>query len=68
MLSRRLTVTFAYTDEGEIPKILYLGHDADKAKAALEAARNKGYFEIRVCRDIDKIALHRYRAEPVQHA
>lgn len=65
MLSKRLTATFAYKAAGAIPKILYLGHDADEAKKALENNRDKGYFEIRVCRDIDLNWMSRYRAEPI---
>ena len=66
MANRRLVGTFGYKAMGSIPKVLYLGHDTDEAKAAMAAATDKGYFEIRVCRDIDFRFLHRYRAEPAQ--
>jgi len=62
MASRRLVATFGYKAAGSIPKALYLGHDVDEAKAAMAAAMDKGYFEIRVCRDIDFRFLHRWRA------
>lgn len=65
MFSKRLTATFAYKAAGAVPKVLYLGFDADEAKAALETAKDKGYFEIRVCRNIDAAWMSRYRAEPI---
>ena len=68
MISKRLTATFAFKAAGAVPKILYLGHDADEAKAALEAAKDKGYWELRVCRNIDLFFLTRWRAEPLVHA
>jgi hypothetical protein len=64
-INRRLTATFAFKAAGSVPKILYLGYDADEAKAALEAAKDKGYFEIRVCRNIDAVWMSRFRAEPM---
>jgi hypothetical protein len=64
-LNRRLTATFAFKAAGAVPKILYLGYDADEAKAALEAAKDKGYFEIKVCRNIDSFFIARWRTEPV---
>ena len=64
-ISKRLTVTLAYKAAGAIPKVLYLGHDADEAKAALEAARDKGFFEVRVCRNIDALWISRFKADPV---
>jgi len=67
-VTRRLTVTLAYKAAGAVPKVLYLGYDADEAKAALVAAKDKGYAEIRVCRDIDVFWLSRVKAEPVAHA
>lgn len=66
MLNRRLTATFAYKAANAIPKILYLGHDADEAISALESAKDKGYFEIRVCRNIDATWMTRFKAEPVR--
>ena len=61
--SRRLTVTLAYKAMYAVPKVLYLGYDADEAKAALEAAKDKSYFEIRVCRNIDMLWIARFKAE-----
>jgi hypothetical protein len=66
MANRRLIATFGYKAVGSIPKILYLGHDADEAKAAMIAATDKGFFEIRVCRDIDLSWMFRHRAEPIK--
>ena len=65
VLNKRLTATFAFKATGAVPKILYLGYNTDEAKAALEAAKDKGYFEIRVCRNIDLTWLTRWRTEPV---
>jgi len=62
MPNKRLVATFGYKAAGSIPKVLYLGHDTDEAKAAMAVAVDKGYFEIRVCRDIDNVWLHRHRA------
>jgi hypothetical protein len=64
-VSGRLIVTLAYKASGAIPKVLYIGYDADEAKAALEAARDKGFFEIRVCRNIDALWISRFKADPV---
>jgi len=64
-ISGRLIVTLAYKAKGAVPKVLYIGYDADEAKAALDAARDKGYFEIRLCRNIDMLWISRFRAEPV---
>lgn len=61
-IGRRLVATFAYKARGAIPKILYLGMDTDEAKAAMAAAIDKGYYQIRVCRDIDAFFLHRWNA------
>jgi hypothetical protein len=66
MANRRLIATFGYKAAGSIPKVLYLGHDADEAKAAMTAATDKGFFEIRVCRDIDLTWMFRHRAEPIK--
>jgi hypothetical protein len=65
-MAKRLIATFGYKAAGSIPKILYLGQDADEAKAAMTAATDKGYFEIRVCRDIDLSWMFRHRAEPIK--
>lgn len=68
VLNRRLIATFAYKAAGAVPKVLYLGHDADEARTVFEAAKGKGYFEIRVCRDIDLLTcvhIDRYRPDPV---
>lgn len=62
MIGRRLVATFAYKARGSIPKILYLGMDTDEAKAAMAAAIEKGYYQIKVCRDIDVMFLHRWTA------
>lgn len=59
---RRLIATFGYKASGSIPKVLYLGHDMDEAKAAMVAASDKGFFEIKICRDIDFYFIHRHRA------
>jgi hypothetical protein len=59
---RRLVATFAYKAKGAIPKILYLGMDVDEAKEAMAAAIDKGYYQIKVCRDIDIFFLHRWNA------
>ena len=59
-VSRRLVATFAYKVQWDKPKVLYLGYDADEAKKALEEATDKGYFEIKVCRDIDWYFLARW--------
>jgi hypothetical protein len=64
-MNKRLVITFGFKAAGAIPKILYLGHDVDEAKSALEAAKEKGYYEIRVCRDCDRTWLHRFKAVPV---
>jgi hypothetical protein len=64
-VSGRLIVTLAYKASGVIPKVLYIGYDADEAKAALEAARDKGFFEIRLCRNIDAVWISRFKADPV---
>jgi hypothetical protein len=63
-ISRRLTATFAFKAAGAVPKILYLGYDADEAKAALESTKDKGFYEIRVCRNIDMTWLTRWKASP----
>ena len=64
-ISGRLIVTLAYKAAGAVPKVLYLGYDADEAKAALEAGRDKGFFEIRLCRNIDQLWITRFKADPV---
>ena len=64
MANKRLIATLAYKASGAVAKVLYLGHNADEAKAAMTTATDKGYFEIRVCRDIDYFFLFRHRAEP----
>jgi hypothetical protein len=62
MIGRRLTATFAYKAKGAIPKILYLGMDVDEAKTAMAAGVDKGYYQIKVCRDIDIAFLHRWNS------
>ena len=64
-VSGRLIVTLAYKAAGAVPKVLYLGYDANEAKAALESARDKGFWEIRVCRNIDMTWLTRWKASPL---
>ena len=64
-INKRLTATFAFKAAGAVPKLLYLGYDTDEAKAALESARDKGFWEIRVCRNIDMFWLTRWKASPV---
>lgn len=66
VLNRRLTATLAFKAAGAIPKILYLGFDAEEARAAFETAKDKGYFELKVCRNLDLLTcVHRWRSEPV---
>lgn len=65
VLNRRLTAVFAYKAAGDIPKVLYLGFDMNEAEAIFAKAKGKGYFELRVCRDIDLSWRHRDRSEPV---
>ena len=64
-ISRRLTVPLAYKAAGAVPKVLYLGHDADEARKALEAVRDKGFSEVRICRDIDALWTFRIKADLV---
>jgi len=69
MTNTRLVMTLGFKPLGTVPlppKILYLGYDADEAKMAMENARDKGYAEIRVCRDPERVWLHRFKAEPVR--
>ena len=66
MPNTRLVATFGYKAAGSIPKVLYLGHDVDEAKAIMTMATDKGYFEIRVCRDLDLNWMFRHRAEPIK--
>ena len=61
----RLIVTLAYKASGAIPKVLYVGYDADEARAALEVVQDKGYFEVRICRNIDALWTFRIKADPV---
>jgi hypothetical protein len=61
---RRLVATFAYKARFAIPKILYFGNDVDEAKAAMNAAIDKGYWQIKVCRDFDVAFLHRWNSTP----
>jgi hypothetical protein len=65
-ISRRLTATFAFKAAGAVPKLLYLGYDADEAKAALESAKDKDFWEIRVCRNIDAFWLTRWKASSAE--
>jgi hypothetical protein len=65
MIRKRLIVTWGFKAAGSIPKQLYCGHDADEARAAMEAAKDKGYYEIKVCRDPDAFYLARWKA-PIQ--
>jgi hypothetical protein len=65
-ISTRLTATFAFKAAGAVPKILYLGYDAEEAKAAFEAAKDKGYAELKVCRNLDVFFISRWKAEPVK--
>ena len=64
-VSGRLIVTMAYKALGSVPRVLYIGYDADEARKALEAVRDKGYFEVRICRDIDTLWTFRIKADPV---
>lgn len=64
-ISGRLIAVFAYEAAGAVPKVLYLDYDADKALKVLGAAKNKGYFEIRMCRNIDAGWVSRFRGEPI---
>lgn len=61
-----LTATLAYKTAGAVPKVLYLGHDADDARAVLETAKDKGFYEIKVCRGFDAFFIARFRGEPVR--
>ena len=61
-IRKRLVVTWGFKAAGSIPKQLYCGHDADEARAAMEAAKDKGYYEIKVCQDPDVFCMHRYRS------
>lgn len=63
--STRLSVVLGFKAPGAIPKVLYLGYDADEAKAALETAKDKGYYELKVCKGFDAFFIARWRAELV---
>ena len=66
LLNRRLTATLGFKVAGAIPKILYLGYDVEEAKTAFETAKDKGYFELKVCRNLDLLTcVHRWRSDPV---
>ena len=60
-IRKRLVVTWGFKAAHAVPKVLYLGHDGDEARAAMEAAKDKGYYEIKVCRDPDVFCMHRHR-------
>lgn len=66
VINRRLTAAFAFKAAGSIPKVLYLGYDVEEAKAAFENAKDKGYFELKVCRNLDLLTcVHRWRSDPI---
>jgi hypothetical protein len=64
--STRLTATLAFKAAGSIPKVLYIGYDTDEAKKALEAAKDKGYFVLKVLKSFDQFPIDIWRADPVE--
>ena len=65
-ISTRLTAALAFKAAHAVPKVLYLGYDAEEATAAFEAAKDKGYFELKVLRSFDLAPIHRFRSEPAK--
>jgi len=65
-LSTRLSATLAFKAAGAVPEVLYIGYDMEKAKAKFEAARDKGYFRLKVITSFDLSPIHRWQAEPVK--
>lgn len=66
VLNRRLTAVLAFKAAGAVPKVLYLGYDADEAQPIFDTAKDKGYFELKVCRNLDLLTcVHRWRCDPV---
>jgi hypothetical protein len=64
-ITGRLAAVLAYKAQGAVPKIIYLGYDNDEALRTFEREKEKGYFEIRVCRNIDMNWTSRFKADPV---
>lgn len=65
-VSTRLSATLAFKAPGAVPNVLYIGYDMEKAKAAFHAAKDKGYFLLKVINSFDLSPIHRAQAEPVK--
>lgn len=61
-IQRHLVMTLGFKAAHAVPKVLYIGYDTDEARAALENAQDKGYYEIKVCRDPDRFFVKRWKA------
>jgi hypothetical protein len=66
-MSATLTIALGYRELNSVPKVLYIGDDADAAQSAINVAGNAGKIsDGHIIRHLDGNVMYRHHFEPTR--